>query len=204
MCASHACPLPPTLHSSPPRARRLCPPTGPRPSSRAFRPAPRPSSHALLPTRQGATAFNQQLTFDTSSVTVMGGMFDVRSPRVLCAQPSNWVRVRAACAAAAPRLSSLALQPASRPAPHALLSTRQNAKNFNQPLSLNTSSVTDFTYMFAVRSPRACPVPKSHPPRARRLRHRCHTPCRLPARISSSVASPPFDSAGRKLLVRCQ
>ena len=44
---------------------------------------PRPASHAFLSTRQGATAFNQPLSFDTSSVTNMGGMFVVRSTHAL-------------------------------------------------------------------------------------------------------------------------
>ena len=34
-----------------------------------------PTSHALPSTRQRATAFNQPLSFDTSSVTTMGIMF---------------------------------------------------------------------------------------------------------------------------------
>ena len=38
-----------------------------------------PASHAPLCTRQGAYAFNQPLTFDTSSVTDMQYMFSVRS-----------------------------------------------------------------------------------------------------------------------------
>ena len=33
-------------------------------------------------TRQQASAFNQPLSFDTSKVTTMSGMFQVRSPRV--------------------------------------------------------------------------------------------------------------------------
>ena len=37
-----------------------------------------PSQHASLCTRQGASAFNQPLTFDTSSVTSMRYMFAVR------------------------------------------------------------------------------------------------------------------------------
>ena len=37
-----------------------------------------PSQHASLWTRQGASAFNQPLTFDTSSVTSMYQMFAVR------------------------------------------------------------------------------------------------------------------------------
>ena len=42
-------------------------------------------------------------------------------------------------------------------APHRtpLLSTRQNAHAFNQPLSLDTSNVTDMRWMFQVRSARA-------------------------------------------------
>mgnify|MGYP004176786809 CR=1 FL=1 len=45
----------------------------------ASRAAPLPASHARLSTRQGASAFNQPLSFDTSSVTTMNGMFYVRS-----------------------------------------------------------------------------------------------------------------------------
>ena len=37
-----------------------------------------PASHALPSTRQGASAFNQPLSFDTSSVTTMISMFAVR------------------------------------------------------------------------------------------------------------------------------
>jgi hypothetical protein len=55
-----------------------------------------------------------------------------------------------ACAAAAPRPPGAHLAPAS----HALLSTRQNANAFNQPLSFDTSKVTNMRYMFGVRSAR--------------------------------------------------
>ena len=40
---------------------------------------PPPSSHALLSTRQGAAAFNQPVSFDTSRVMTMSYMFLVRS-----------------------------------------------------------------------------------------------------------------------------
>ena len=40
-------------------------------------------------------------------------------------------------------------------------STLQDAYAFNQPLSLDTSSVTDMSYMFQVRSARAPPAPVS-------------------------------------------
>ena len=57
---------------------------------------------------------------------------------------------------------------------------------FNQPLSLDTSSVTDMNGMFYVRSGRACPGPHSNrsgPPGSH------HT--------SPRIVSPIFDSAGR-------
>ena len=38
------------------------------------------------------------------------------------------------------------------PASYTLLSTRQSTEAFNQPLSFDTSSVTDMSYMFYVRS----------------------------------------------------
>ena len=44
-------------------------------------------SHAALSTRQNAHAFNQPLSFDTSSVTNMLDMFDVRSARALAPKP---------------------------------------------------------------------------------------------------------------------
>ena len=44
---------------------------------------------ALLSTRQGAAAFNQPLSFDTSSVTNMDRMFDVRFPRPPRPPPSG-------------------------------------------------------------------------------------------------------------------
>ena len=60
----------------------------------------RPAWYAFLSTRQSASAFNQSLSLDTSSVTDMQGMFHVRSP-ACCSR-----------AAAAP------CPPAPRPTPH--------------------------------------------------------------------------------------
>ena len=60
----------------------LAPPTTP-PHPPACLPACRPSSYASLSTRQSASAFNQPLSFDTSSVTDMEWMFHVRSARAL-------------------------------------------------------------------------------------------------------------------------
>jgi len=56
-----------------------------------------------LPTRQSASAFNQPLSFDTSSVTRMVYMFQVRSARAPASCSHSWVLcLHAACAAAAP------------------------------------------------------------------------------------------------------
>jgi len=41
----------------------------------------------LLSTRQLAWAFNQPLSFDTSKVTTMFSMFQVRSARALASKP---------------------------------------------------------------------------------------------------------------------
>jgi hypothetical protein len=66
-----------------------------------------------------------------------------------------------------------------------LPSTRQSAYVFNQPLSFDTSKVTNMGLMFYVRSARAL-APNSLEsglPRAyRRLRRHRPTPSRLPAR----------------------
>ena len=53
------------------------------PRAHASRAAPLPASHARLSTRQGASAFNQALSFDTSKVTTMRQMFYVRSAHAL-------------------------------------------------------------------------------------------------------------------------
>eukprot|EP00964_Phaeocystis_antarctica_P045599 scaffold26259_cov55-Phaeocystis_antarctica.AAC.2 len=58
-----------------------------RPTLSCPRSTPRPASYALLSTRQEASAFNQPLSFDTSSVTTMYSMFGVRSAHAL-APPS--------------------------------------------------------------------------------------------------------------------
>ena len=49
--------------------------------------APLPALYARLSTRQSASAFNQPLSFDTSKVTDMHGVFWVRSTRALPPQP---------------------------------------------------------------------------------------------------------------------
>ena len=101
--------------------------------------------------RQGASAFNQPLSFDTSSVTNMQTMFNVRcspcpAPNEFAAAPSLARCVRRGCPPpAAPRPVSLAA--------HAwpCFYSRQQAYAFNQPLSFDTSSVTSMGQMFYVR-----------------------------------------------------
>ena len=139
-------------------------------------PSTPPSSYALLSTRQSASAFNQPLSLDTSSVTTMKWMFKVRSAR---AMPSWPLPCTLLCRPSAPQvftshdLPSLAARiyparclrrrpqrlPISKPifrSLYALLSTRQKASAFNQPLSFDMSSVTNTDEMFLVRS---APVP---------------------------------------------
>ena len=123
------------------------------------------SLHATLSTRQDAYSFNQPLSFDTSSVTTMNYMFAVRSARALPQQPPQ---LGPPCALLALLLTHdlPSPGPTCRPSLYAALSTRQSAYAFNQPLSLNTSSVTIMSGMFGVRSARALPQqpPQLGPP----------------------------------------
>ena len=111
----------------------------------------------MLPfTLQSASAFNQPLSLDTSSVTEMEGMFAVRCERALASAPTVGASLHAACTAAVsprPSASNSACHPFFLCFPF----TRQGASAFNQPLSLDTSSVTDMAAMFYVRSARALP-----------------------------------------------
>jgi len=147
----------------------------------------------LPSTRQSASAFNQPLSLDTSKVTTMYGMFEVRPARALTLTPSVGPspRVHAACAATTSHPP--ASWPAPRPASHAPpFDSRQSMSAFNQPLSLDTSKVTNMDYMFYVRPARAL-APNSLESglrRACRLRRRRPTPSRLPARTSPRIACP--------------
>ena len=81
--------------------------------------SPLPASHARLSTRQKASAFNQPLSFDTSKVTDMGFMFDVRSARALA--PSLEKGLHAACRRSCPPPPASRYS-APRRAPYALSS----------------------------------------------------------------------------------
>ena len=98
-----------------------------------------------------ASAFDQPLSLDTSSVTNMGVMFYVRSSP--CPAPQSAVApspahcMRRGCPpSGAPR--PLYLTPHRTPS----FGSRQGASAFNQPLSFGTSSVTNMFAMFYVRS----------------------------------------------------
>ena len=74
-------PAPPLLPMQALACTRLAPLRRPTPSRLPARMPPAP--YARLMTRQSASAFNQPLSFDTSSVTSMSYMFFVRSARAL-------------------------------------------------------------------------------------------------------------------------
>ena len=81
-------------------------------------------------------------------------MFYVRSARALALTAlSRALPVHADCVAATQRPHASRAVPL--PASHARLSTWQRASAFNQPLSFDTSKVTNMGYMFYVRSARA-------------------------------------------------
>ena len=126
---------------------------------------------------QDAAAFNQPLSFDTSGVTSMSTMFEVR-PALSTIQPLPSLfpscKYTYTTKAYSLSLSLLSALPSSRFARvlflHSLTlpaltppfdsDSAQDTHAFNQPLSLDTSKVTEMGYMFAVRSARVpcmCP-----------------------------------------------
>ena len=95
--------------------------------------------------------FNQPLSFDTSSVTDMGSIFYVRSSPCLAPNLQSSPPLHAVFAAVArhlppagPHTSPCTVNPP--------LDSPQNAPAFNQPLSFDTSRVTNMLAMFSVRS----------------------------------------------------
>ena len=93
-----------------------------------------------------------------------------------------------------------ASRPAPRPASYALISTRQSATAFNQPLSFDTSKVTAMSSIFLVR-------PALDPQSGPRLHVTCAatTTRSLASRPTSRIiVSPPFDWAGNWVVRREQ
>jgi len=135
--------------------------------------------------------FNADISsWDTSRVTDMATMFSVRSASALTSAtqsgPSCCLRHRPTHPTlpnGCPHVATPLMVP---------LSTRQGAFAFNQPLSFDTSSVTDMRSMFAVRSARS--PPSASTVRAFLLLAPLATlprpPARLPACRPSSYAFP--------------
>ena len=147
-----ACPELHSLESAPPRAfrfRRRHPTPSRLPGRTSLS-----ASDSRLSTRQGARVFNQPLSFDTFKVTTMNSMFAVRSARALAPSLESGpprachLRRRHPTPPRLPRRTPLLES-------HAHLLTRQVATAFNQPLSFDTSKVTNMERMFQVRSARA-------------------------------------------------
>jgi len=189
----------------------------PGPPASRLAPLPPRIACPLPSTRQYATAFNQPLSFDTSSVTDMREMFFVRSARALGHQALS--RATSTCMPLVCHHHTPG-RPASRLAPLPpriacpLPSTRQGASAFNQPLSFDTFSVTTMYNMFGVRSARAlAPSLELGPVHADAAAP--YPLSRLPARTSPPIIyTPPFRlrqgapnklllSAPNKLLIRC-
>jgi len=126
LCALRACPQ--ALGRAIPVHAACVPPPHPRPSRLPARTSPSPHRMWPLPsTRQQASAFNQPLSFDTSSVNTMLRMFYVRSARALGPQlslESGLFPVHASCRAATihPRPSRLPAR--TPPSPHCMPSLR--------------------------------------------------------------------------------
>ena len=139
---------------------------------------------------QGMSYFNADISgWNTSSVTDMSGMFYVRSAPAPFPLPMQAL----ACTRFAPLRRPTPSCPPARmpPAPYARLMTRQSASAFNQLLSFDTSSVTDMSYMFTVRSAQAPPpLPIQALACTRLAPLRRPTPSRHPARMPPAPYMP--------------
>ena len=189
-------PWPPAFSSQNlPRVHAACAVIAPRPHASPAR-ISRPASHALLSTRQAAWAFNQPLSWDTSSVTNMYQMFRVHTARALSPAFSRALPVCMPLASPPPHVLSPHGPHLNPPTSNARLSTRQGANAFNQPLAFDTSKVTNMNQMFVVRSARALAPSLG---RALTVHAACAAaalcPSRLPGRTSHCFVCPPFDSA---------
>eukprot|EP00964_Phaeocystis_antarctica_P049665 scaffold28787_cov67-Phaeocystis_antarctica.AAC.2 len=109
---------------------------------------------------QNLKNFNTDISnWNTSSATTMRSMFRVRSSPCPATNLQSRPLLHAACAAVVHRL--LPPDPCTSPRTACpSFDARQLASAFNQPLSVDTSSVTDMQGMFQVRSS-PCPAPQS-------------------------------------------
>ena len=190
ICRVALCP-PCTLCGCTPHSR-LPPATPPGPHT--ARPAPPHTACPACDPWQRATAFNQPLmSWDTSSVTNTDRMFAVRgSPRALpptCSRAHTYFlhTLRAPHNCTPPRLpvrsSPRTVCPAYDPP--------QKATAFNQPLSWDTSSVTQMSYTFDV----GCSPPPPPPPASAVTPSALHAACTAPRTLrvhtAGARATPP-------------
>jgi len=180
-----------------------CAPRVPRPHSLATLPplgrhqTPPRIVCALISTRQGASSFNQPLSFDTSSVTDMSWMFYVRSPRV--PWPPAFSRAFPVHTPLAPPPLHAASRPAPpRPASHTPAFDSAARYGF-QPAAELRHIQRHGHGLHVLRALRACPAPQPsvgafpvHAPLAPPPLHAASRPAASPR-----AAYPPFDSAAR-------
>jgi len=155
--------------------------TGP-PASR-LAPLP-PASDALPSTRQAASAFNQPLSFDTSSVTTMRDMFFVRSARALGPQAlSQAIPVHAALVVPPPHRRPSRLRARTSPPRIACPPLDSAGRVGLQPAAELRHLQRHDHELHVLRALRACPWPpslESGHPRARRACRAATTPQALP------------------------
>jgi hypothetical protein len=134
-------------------------------------------------TRQYASAFNQLLSLDTSSVTTMSGMFYVRSALAPPLIPSQTL----ACTLHAPSPPHALPPPAPHAASHRTPSSRHSAGRVGvQPAAEPRHLQRHRHERHVLCALRACPNPRPPvrpSPAARCTRCRRPTPCRLPPRM---------------------
>ena len=137
---------------------------------------------ALFLTRQYASAFNQPLSFDISSVTWMAGMFEVRPPPVPRPQP---VYSPVACAPLAAAAAPHALHAAFQPTRQCQLAPTFDSSPFDSP---RLSTRPAFHMWLATIDPPTSPA--SHVPSSR-------------LGAQSNSVYPLSLSNANKLVIRC-
>ena len=164
---------------------------------RARLPAPHLAPHRMPSLRLGRARHSTSRWASTRPRSRTCAACSTCAPGVPCPPTLSLTFPKHAACASLPLRAHTPGLAAPRPASHAPLSTLQRATAFNQPLSFNTSSVTDMLSMFFVRSARALALSlESGSPRACRLRRRRPTPSRFPAHTSPHTVCPAFDWAG--------
>eukprot|EP00964_Phaeocystis_antarctica_P102552 scaffold67892_cov48-Phaeocystis_antarctica.AAC.1 len=157
---------------------------------------PAPSPRTVCPpfdSRQFASAFNQPLSFDTSSVTNMFNMFYVRSCPCHAPNLQSSPPLHAACTAVARRLPP----PGPNLAPYRMPSVRLSAVRVGVQPAAELRHLQRHNHVPDVRGallPLPCPKSADEPAPARCLHRGRPPPSRLQASTSPRTACPPFGS----------